>query len=122
MARGIRYMKNAGLKQKPIKCRIRQLSSKYGMQRAKIRNNQEEELEVKLKSLEGKQDKVLNIKQVKEVETKISLVKTKVEGIADHKTKGLILRSQASWHGKGEKSTKYFLQVESRNTVKKPRS
>ena len=142
------------------KYRIRQFSSKYGKQRAKMRNNQEKELQLQLQleqelelqqeleleqepeleekaldnwnrnwnwnwntgtgktglelqSLEEKRDEA--VKQ----EKKIALVKTKLDEIADHKTKGLILRPQARWHEKGEKSTKYFLQLESRNIVKK---
>ena len=35
------------------------------------------------------------------------------------KNKGIILRARARWHGHGEKSTKYFLNLEKRNHVKK---
>ena len=52
------------------------------------------------------------------METKLALVKIKLDEIADHKTEGLILRSQARWYEQGEKSTKCFLQLESRNTIK----
>ena len=86
---------------------------------AKLRNNRDRELEVELQNLEEKQDKAVNTTREKEMETKIALVKTKLDEIAGHKTKGLILRSHARWHEKGEKSTKYFLQLESRNIVKK---
>ena len=83
-----------------------------------MRNNQKES-ELELQSLEEKQDKVLNTTQEKEMETKIALVKTKLDEIADHKTQSLILKSQARWHEEGEKRTRYFLQLESRNIVKK---
>ena len=33
------------------------------------------------------------------------------------KNKGIILRARARWHGHGEKSTKYFLNLEKRNHV-----
>ena len=84
-----------------------------------MRNNQENRLELKLQRLEEKQDKVLNTTQEKEMEQRWHLIKTKLDEIADHKTKGLILRPQARWHEKGEKSAKYFLQLKSRNIVKK---
>lgn len=53
------------------------------------------------------------------LDNEITEVKTKLQDIADYKTKGLILRSQARWTEKGEQSNKYFLQLESRNRVKK---
>ena len=56
-----------------------------------MRNNQEKGLEVELISLEETQNKALNTAQEKEVETKIPLVKTDLDEIADHKTKDLIL-------------------------------
>ena len=45
------------------------------------------------------------------METKIALVKTKLDEIVHHKTKGLILRSQARWYEKGGKSAHHFLQL-----------
>ena len=35
------------------------------------------------------------------------------------KTEGIIIRARARWHEHGEKSTKYFLNLEKRNHVKK---
>ena len=35
------------------------------------------------------------------------------------KVKGIIIRARARWHEYGEKSTKYFLNLEKRNHVKK---
>ena len=113
-------IQDARLKFELIKYRIRQFSSNCGKQRAKMRNNQEKELEVKLQSHEEKQDKVLNTTQEKEVETEIALVKTKLDEVAGHQPiKGLILRSQARWHEQGERSTKHFLQLASRNKERK---
>ena len=35
------------------------------------------------------------------------------------KVKGIIIRARARWHEHGEKSTKYFLNLEKRNHIKK---
>ena len=37
----------------------------------------------------------------------------------EEKVKGIIIRARARWHEYGEKSTKYFLNLEKRNHVKK---
>ena len=42
-----------------------------------------------------------------------------LEMFYDEKTKGIIIRARARWHEHGEKSTKYFLNLEKRNHVKK---
>ena len=45
--------------------------------------------------------------------------KEKLELFYEEKTKGIIIRAQARWYEHGEKSTKYFLNVEKRNHIKK---
>lgn len=102
-----------------IKYRIRQFSLEYGKERAKMRNTLERNLQTELHNLEEEQDRSPDKTQENQLEEKISLVKAKLEEISDYKTQGLILRSQARWHEKGEKSNKYFLQLESRNRIKK---
>ena len=42
-----------------------------------------------------------------------------MESFYEEKTKGVIIRARARWHEHGEKSTKYFLNLEKRNHVKK---
>ena len=42
-----------------------------------------------------------------------------LEYFYEEKTKGIIVRVRARWHEYGEKSTKYFLNLEKRNHVKK---
>ena len=37
----------------------------------------------------------------------------------EEKVKGIIIRARARWHEYGERSTKYFLNLEKRNHVKK---
>lgn len=43
----------------------------------------------------------------------------KLETFYEEKTKGIIIRARVRWHEHGEKSTKYFLNLEKRNHVKK---
>ena len=48
-------------------------------------------------------------------------LKEKLELIYDEKVKGVIIRARARWYEHGEKSSKYFLNLEKRNQVKKQR-
>jgi len=51
--------------------------------------------------------------------TYYNVVQEKLESLYEEKTKGVIIRARATWHEHGEKSTKYFLNLEKRNHVKK---
>ena len=43
----------------------------------------------------------------------------KIESFYEERTRGIIIRARARWHECGEKSSKYFLNLEKRNHVKK---
>lgn len=43
------------------------------------------------------------------------IVRQELENLNELKTKGTLIRSKAKWIEEGEKSTKYFLQLENRN-------
>jgi len=45
--------------------------------------------------------------------------KRALENIIEYKTKGAIIRSKARWYKEGEKSNKYFLNLENRHCRKK---
>ena len=49
----------------------------------------------------------------------IDLVKEEIDKIIEEETRGSIIRSRARWYEEGEKSTKYFLNLEKRNFNKK---
>ena len=49
----------------------------------------------------------------------LNAAKDKLESFYDEKVNGIIIRARARWHEHGEKSTKYFLNLEKRNHVKK---
>ena len=50
---------------------------------------------------------------------KVDEIKGKLEMLYDKKTEGIIIRARARWYEHGEKSSKYFLNLEKRNHVKK---
>ena len=53
--------------------------------------------------------------------TRLALKKCKqdFEALYEDKVEGIILRARARWHEHGEKNSKYFLNLEKRNHVKK---
>ena len=63
-----------------------------------------------------------NLQQVYEEATKIfeqDPSDSNLESYYEDKTRGVIIRARARWHEHGERSTKYFLNLEKRNHVKK---
>ena len=50
---------------------------------------------------------------------RLNAVKERLESFYEEKVKGIIIRARARWHEHGERSTKYFLNLEKRNHVKK---
>ena len=51
--------------------------------------------------------------------TEIERVKLDLQRIAEHKTKGAIIRSRARWYEHGERNTKYFMNLEKRSHERK---
>ena len=49
----------------------------------------------------------------------LNSVKDTMELFYEEKVKGIIIRARARWHEQGEKSTKYFLNLDKRNHIKK---
>ena len=45
--------------------------------------------------------------------------KNELETLYDEKVEGIVVRARARWHEHGEKSSKYFLNLEKRNNIKK---
>ena len=46
-------------------------------------------------------------------------IKERLESFFEERVKGIIIRARARWHEHGERSSKYFLNLEKRNHVKK---
>ena len=50
---------------------------------------------------------------------RLNAAKERLEPFYEEKVKGIIIRARARWHEHGERSTKYFLNLEKRNHVQK---
>ena len=50
--------------------------------------------------------------------TRYDAAQEKLETFYEEKTKGIIIHAHARWHEHGEKSTKYFLNLEKINHIK----
>ena len=69
-------------------------------------------MENQLKILEKCLDKNDNL-------SKYNAIKNKLNGIYDHITEGICIRSKCEWYEHSEKSTKFFLNLGAQNTIKK---
>ena len=97
------------------KYKIRAHAIKYSKKKAKERNERGSKLE----------KEYTEAKQVFETDpndwngNNLNAAKDKLESFYDEKVNGIIIRARARWHEHDEKSTKYFLNLEKRNHVKK---
>ena len=98
-----------------LKFKIKTSSIAYPKKLSRDRKSKEEELNLKYQAL-------LKIFQDNPCETtrlETEKVKSELEALYDKKVEGIIIRSRARWHEHGEKNSKYFLNLEKRNNVKK---
>ena len=77
---------------------------------------EEKDLMIKIEPLE---DKELKAVITKDEQNKLDNLKDKLEEIRKVKLKGTMIRSRARWVEFGEKSSKYFLNLEKRNFINK---
>ena len=98
-----------------IKYNIRMHAIRYSKEKAKQRNHKErmiqQEYEEATRSF-GKDPSDNNRYLLNEIKEKLEL-------LYEEKTNGIIVRAKARWHEHRERSTKYFLNLEKRNRVKK---
>lgn len=98
-----------------LKYNIRAHTIQYSKRKARERSEREKEL----------QEQLANAKCAFETDPSIlnanllNCAKDMLELFYEEKVKGIIIRARARWHEHGEKSTKYFLNLEKRNHVKK---
>ena len=98
-----------------VKYNIRAHAIQYSKRKAKERVKKELDLQEELSKAKGKLENNPNDHNT----THYNVVREKLESFYEEKTKGVIIRARARWHEHGEKSTKYFLNLEKRNHVKK---
>ena len=95
-----------------IKCKIKEYSLAYSIIRATGNKNKEMELEKRLDYLDQNTDSGPTDSKEREK------IRAELEEIYTSKSKGYQIRSRVKWVEKGEKSTKYFLNLEnSRQTT-----
>ena len=94
---------------------IRMHAIKYSKEKAKQRNEKEKLIQQEYKEatrLFENEPNDLN-------KSRLNEIKERLELFYEEKTNGLIVRTRARWHEHGERSTKYFLNLEKQNHVKK---
>ena len=105
-----------GLQWDLIKMEIRGFTIKYSKLKAKKRKNEERLLQNKVNELLQKSETNPNNKQLL---NELFATKLRLQIIMRQKTKGAIIRSKARWQEKGERNTRYFLNLEKRNHLRK---
>ena len=97
-----------------IKYRIRQMSVKYGKERAREKRERVSKIENLLRTCEENCSKCPSNENFEQLE----ILKIEYDNIYEDLAKGAIIRSKATWYEKGEKSNKYFLNLETHNKIK----
>ena len=97
-----------------FKYKMRQLSMKYSKGKAAERKSKRISLENSVKQLEIK----ISTSSNEELLQRYNKAKNELEALHDYITERIILRSKTDWYEHGEKSSKYFLNLEKRNKSK----
>ena len=97
-----------------IKYRIRQVSIKYSKEKALKKRKKISDLETSLRICEEKCNESPTFENQEELE----MLKMEYDSIYEQIAKGAIIRSKATWYEKGEKSNKYFLNLETHKKAK----
>ena len=98
-----------------IKYNIRAHAINFSKRKSKERNKKEKTLQEELSK--AKEELELTLSDLNAL--RYLVAQEKLETFYEEKTKGIIIRARVRWHEYGEKSTKYFLNLEKRNHVKK---
>ena len=77
------------------------------------------ELEERVKHLQEEVDNSINDTERGNLLTSLNECKNKLQDFLDYRTQGLLLRCKAQYYEKGEKNTKYFLNLERRENIEK---
>ena len=94
-----------------LKCQIRGFALRFASRKKKSKINIMQVLEKRINFLEN----VLKDNYSDETELQLMQVRDELNKYIEEKTKGAMIRSKCRWYEDGEKSTKYFLNLEKRN-------
>ena len=108
------YLTNEGLYWDMLKMEIRGFCVQYSKRKNRIKRNKERDLQKEIDHLMA----LLQSNRSKENITKLYQLRAQLNQIAEYKTEGAMIRSRIRWHEKGEKNTKYFLNLEKRRFAK----
>ena len=97
-----------------IKYRIRQFSIKYSKGKAREKRERVSKIEKMLQTCEEQCSKCPSDENFEQLEN----LKIEYDDLYEDLAKGAIIRSKATWYEKGERSNKYFLNLESHNKSK----
>ncbi|KAL9967827.1 hypothetical protein ACROYT_G026124 [Oculina patagonica] len=97
-----------------IKYKIRQLSIKYGKEKARKKRKRITDIEASLKICEENCSRCPSAENREQFE----ILKLEYDSIYDDLAQGAIVRSKVTWYEKGEKSNKYFLNLKSHKKAK----
>ena len=92
---------------------IRKAVMRYSVNKKRRDNEEEQKLETEIRLLEIKHNKT------EEDLILLSQKKNNLQSLRDKKVDGIILRSKARWASQGEKTTKYFCNLEKRHFISK---
>ena len=102
------------------KLRIKEFSISYCKQKIKIKNNLIEDLENKV---QAKEKELIDSNYNHNIQAQRDILANDLHNLIEEKNKGAYIRSRAKWMEEGEKSTKFFFNLEkqniSKNTIKK---
>ena len=112
-------MKDNRLKWELIKMEIRNITISYTRHKGKQCRNRVTELQNRLEALETMINNCNNEEQLSAEIKEYDNLKTELQQIYEAKGKGAILRSKVRWVEQGEKSSKYFFNLEKRNFNRK---
>ena len=104
-------LEDKGLLWELVKMEIRAFTISYSKQKARMKKDYEEDLLQEVSRLENLVENCPSPEAVQ----KYNKVKSELEKISYDRTRGACVRSKARWHEFGERSWKYFLNIERRN-------
>ena len=98
-----------------LKSKIKTSSITYSKKLAQERKKREDELNFKYQDALNKFQE--NPSEITRLE--MDKFKNELETLYNERVEGIAVRARARWHEHGEKSSKYFLNLEKRNNIKK---
>ena len=97
-----------------LKYKVRDFSKQYSIDKARERRAKRNKLELRVKEL----DALISSNAEETLILEYQKCKHQLEEIYNYVTQGIIIRSKVDWYEHGEKSSKYFLNLEKRNKAK----